>query len=313
MLTIQQAQTEFLNHCRYEKNLSAKTIKFYTIDLTQFSTFLITEKLPQFVAEVDKHCLKAYLKVLYQWKPKTIKRKIATLKAFFNYLEYEDDILVNPLRKMKVKIKEPLTLPKALTKKETGQFLQSAYHALTASREGTYARDEKIRDAAVVELLFATGARVSEIANLKASDLNLKTGRMTIRGKGNKERIAYICNDETFRILNTYFETFKEKIGEDYLWVNRLGRKLSDQSIRNLVKKLTTAAQLEKHVTPHVFRHTFATLLLENDVDIKYIQSLLGHSSITTTQIYTQVNREKQKQILTDKHPRHELLLAIDA
>ena len=119
MLTIQQTTTDFLNHCRYEKNLSEQTLKFYTIDLTQFKAFLISQNYTSSVIEVDKHCLKSYLKELYQWKPKTIKRKVATLKAFFNYLEYEDAILINPLRKMKVRIKEPQVLPKALTKKET--------------------------------------------------------------------------------------------------------------------------------------------------------------------------------------------------
>jgi len=310
-MTTPHATTEFLNHCKYEKNLSPQTIKFYTIDLNQFGAFLVREKQPPNIIQLDKHCLKAYLKELYQWKPKTIKRKIATLKAFFNYLEYEDMILVNPLRKMKVKIKEPLVLPKALTKKETAQLLESAYQTLSQTKINSYARLEKIRDAAVIELLFATGARVSEIANLKVNDLNLKTGRMNIRGKGGKERIAYICNPGTFKILNAYLDAFHGRIGE-YLWVNRLGQKLSDQSIRNLVKQLTRTAKLKKHVPPHVFRHTFATLLLENDVDIKYIQSLLGHSSITTTQIYTQVNREKQKQILQERHPRHEISLVID-
>jgi len=311
MLTIQQATTDFLNHCRYEKNLSTKTLKFYTIDLTQFRAFLSAGAYPLIVSELDKYCIKLYLKELYQWKPKTIKRKVATIKAFFNYLEYEDAIVVNPLRKIKIRIKEPQVLPKALTKKETGQILQQAYKALSTAPLDTYTRKERIRDVAIVELLFATGARVSEIANLRAEDLNLKTGRITIRGKGNKERLAYICNEGTFKILRAYFDAFRRGVGE-FLWVNRLGKKLSDQSIRNLVRHLAGKANISKHVTPHVFRHTFATLLLENDVDIKYIQSLLGHSSITTTQIYTQVNREKQKQILRKKHPRHELLFVMD-
>lgn len=311
LTTIQQAITDFLNHCRYEKNLSTQTLKFYTIDLTQFKAFIVAGNNAQQITELDKYCLKAYLKELHVWKPKTIKRKMATIKAFFNYLEYEDIIVVNPLRKMKVKIKEPQILPKALTKKEIGQILEAAYKAISNARMGTYTQLERTRDAAVVELLFATGARVSEVANLRVHDLNLKSGRMTVCGKGNKERIAYICNPDTLKILNAYYMGFQDRIS-DHLWVNRLGNKLSDQSIRNVVKKLTKAASIPKHVTPHVFRHTFATLLLENDVDIKYIQSLLGHSSITTTQIYTQVNREKQKQVLAERHPRHEFSLAID-
>ncbi|OOQ56662.1 tyrosine-type recombinase/integrase [Mucilaginibacter pedocola] len=311
MSSLSNATTEFLNHCQYEKNLSPKTLKFYTIDLKQFHAFLLTNGYQLNVTEIDKQCLKDYLKELHCWKPKTIKRKVATLKAFFNYLEYEDTILVNPLRKMKVRIKEPQALPKALTKTETGKILQQAYTALSRSRTGTYSRKEKIRDAAVIELLYATGARVSEIANLKTADLNLDTGLISIHGKGNKERAAYISNPGTLKILRDYLDAFGDGIGE-YFWMNRLGNTLSDQSIRNLVKKTTKDAQLNQKVTPHVIRHTFATLLLENDVDIKYIQSLLGHSSITTTQIYTQVNREKQQQILINKHPRHELSLLME-
>jgi integrase/recombinase XerD len=309
MLTIKQATIDFLNHCKYEKNLSTKTIKFYTIDLQQFLDYLTQEKYSLLVSETDKHPLKAYLKVLSQWKPKTIKRKIATIKALFNYLEYEDIIAVNPLRKLRIKIKEPFTLPKALTKKETCQLLQSAYQSVANAKNGEYNYLAKLRNVAIIEMLFATGARVSEIANMKVNDIDMVSGKVYIKGKGNKERVLYACNPDTLLTLNRYYQSFKEKIDRNgnYLWINRLNKKLSDQSIRILVKNLTEDAKINKRVTPHVFRHTFATLLLENDVDIKYIQSLLGHSSIMTTQIYTQVNREQQKKILEEKHPRKDL------
>jgi integrase/recombinase XerD len=313
MVTTEQAIKDFLNHCRYEKNLSAQTLKFYAIDLRQFSAYLQEKKLPQLIGELDKYCLKGYLIVLSKWKPKTVKRKVATLKAMFNYLEFEDIILVNPLRKIRIKIKEAKALPKALTKDETRRVLQSAYQSIADAAAGKYIRLEKMRNAAVIELLFATGARVSEIANMKAGDIDLTNGKVLIRGKGNKERILYACNADTLLALNNYYQHFREKIVRNggSLWVNRLSKKLSDQSIRILVKNISAAANIDKHVTPHVFRHTFATLLLENDVDIKYIQSLLGHSSILTTQIYTQVNREKQKKILEEKHPRKELSWAL--
>ncbi|MES2389405.1 MAG: tyrosine-type recombinase/integrase [Bacteroidota bacterium] len=315
MLTTEQAITDFLNHCRYEKNLSPKTLKFYTIDLRQFTEFLQSHKYPSLIAELDKVSLKAYLKELYVWKPKTIKRKVATIKALFNYLEYEDLIAINPLRKIKIKIKEATILPKALTKNETGQLLQTAYTALATAKTGHYDYIEKVRNTAIVEMLFATGARVSEIANLKISDIDLISGKIYIKSKGNKERIIYICNADTLQTLNNYRNSVKAKqaCNNEYFWVNRLSRKLSDQSIRIMVRNLASNAQIGKRVTPHVFRHTFATLLLENDVDIKYIQSLLGHSSIMTTQIYTQVNREQQKRLLEEKHPRKELMLNISS
>ena len=287
-----------------------KTQKFYRIDLTQFHEFLATNNFTDLVAGIDKHTLKAYIKELHQWKPKTIKRKIATIKAFFNYLEFEDVIPTNPLRKIKIKVKEPVILPKALTKDDVAQILTTAYQQLASAKKGSFRQFERTRDAAIIELLFATGARVSEVANLKIADLNLETGQVSISGKGGKERLAYLCNQGTLDILRRYCDLRNNSTTTGYLWINRRGRKLTDQSIRNSVKRLTAMTRINQHVTPHVFRHTFATLLLENDVDIKYIQSLLGHSSINTTQIYTQVNREKQQQLMLDKHPRHELSLS---
>ena len=298
--------TEFFNHCKYEKNLSAKTLKFYQIDLLQFSSFLEQQHFPTTVTEIDKTHLKGYLKQLSIWKPKTIKRKVATLKALFNYLEFEDHIVANPLRKLRIKIKEPALLPKALTVEESGDLLKKAYASILPKDKSTYGYLEALRNTVVIELLFATGARVSEIADLRRSSLNLQSGTVTIHGKGGKQRMIHICNPDTLHTLSTYCKLFIDKIAANggYLLINRLDNKLSDQSIRILVSDLAYNAKITKKVTPHVLRHTFATLLLENDVDIKYIQSLLGHSSIVTTQLYTQVNLEKQKQILAEKHPR---------
>ena len=165
-----------------------------------------------------------------------------------------------------------------------------------------------MRNIAVVELLFATGARVSEIANLRMEQINLTLGIINLKGKGDKERTIQICNKETLTILRRYYTVFKKQINksEGYFLINRWQTKLSDQSIRNIVKGLSKKAGLQKHVTPHCFRHTFATLLLEKDVDIKYIQLLLGHSSIVTTQIYTHVNKAKQREIIRTKHPRRD-------
>ncbi|MES2112220.1 MAG: tyrosine-type recombinase/integrase [Bacteroidota bacterium] len=306
MLTLQQAIAEFFNHCQYEKNLSPKTIKFYRIDLLQFRTHMESSQFPAQVSEIDKTHLKDYLRILAPWKPKTIKRKIATLKALFNYLEFEDHIPVNPIRKLKIKIKEPALLPKALTAGEASDLLEKVYAAITPAGEHTYAYLEAIRNTVVIELLFATGARVSEIANLRRSALDLQAGTLTIYGKGGKQRMIQLCNPDTLFTLQTYCNLYRDKIDATggYLLINRFGNKLSDQSIRILVSSLAQSVNIPKKVTPHVLRHTFATLLLENDVDIKYIQSLLGHSSIMTTQIYTQVNLEKQKRILAEKHPR---------
>ena len=168
---------------------------------------------------------------------------------------------------------------------------------------------EALRNIIIIELLFSTGGRVSEIANLKSSDVNLTNGEIIINGKGKKQRIIQICNEELLSQLRVYKKAWICKIeaADDNFLVNRFGGKISDQSIRLLVRKLCKQAGIKKHVTPHVFRHTFATLLLEKDVDIKYIQEMLGHSSIAITQIYTHVNKIKQRQLLRTKHPRRDL------
>ncbi|MXV13999.1 tyrosine-type recombinase/integrase [Hufsiella ginkgonis] len=313
MFTLQEATSEFLNYCRYEKNLSPKTIKFYRIDLTQLAAFLSANNLSANVSEISKIQLRPYLESLSTLKPKSIKRKMATLKAMFNYLEFEDKIAANPIRKMRIKFKEPFVLPKSLSLNEIVNIFKSAYQ-LPAGGIDSHSYMCKIRDISVMELLFATGARVSEIANLKENDIDLLTGSVKIEGKGGKERIIQICNPDALAIIRKYKEAYGGQIESSggYLLVNRLNKRLSDQSIRSIVRKLSSTASINRHVTPHVFRHSFATLLLENDVDIKYIQFLLGHSSITTTQIYVHVNGEKQRQILLAKHPRKDLSFPIE-
>ncbi|QQL50258.1 tyrosine-type recombinase/integrase [Mucilaginibacter ginkgonis] len=312
MLNLKQAITDFSNHCRYEKNLSLKSIRCYEIDLLQFTKFIEAQNFPSQINCIDKIHFKAYLKELSRWKPKTVKRKVATLKAMFNYLEFEDLIISNPLRKIKIQIKEPQFLPKALTLLESHALLSKTYDFLADKKRSAYSYQEALRNTAVIELLFATGARVSEISGLLHSSVDLESGLVTFFGKGGKQRMIQICNLDVLKILRAYCKHSKNNLSDGkFLLVNRLGNKLSDQSIRILVRNLASKANITKRVTPHMLRHTFATLLLENNVDIKYIQSMLGHSSIMTTQIYTHVSLEKQKQILADKHPRMNFSLSI--
>ena len=313
MNSLQQVIDNFLQHCRYEKNLSEKTIYFYNLYLIQFKSFASSNSYPDVIQEINKHHLKHYLREISGWKIKTVKRKIASLKAMFNYLEFEDIITINPIRRIRISLREAICVPKALNKHEIKAMLNEAYNAVSDVPKSKYAYLEKIRNSTVVELLFSTGARVSEIANLKLDDLDRKSGALMLKGKGSKERVIQICNADTLALIEIYICLFDERITASggYLLINRLGNKLSDQSIRNMVNAIAVKAEISKKVTPHTFRHSFATFLLENDVDIKYIQAMLGHSSIVTTQIYTQVNREKQKQILTDKHPRMDFSMAM--
>ncbi|HWZ22092.1 MAG TPA: tyrosine-type recombinase/integrase, partial [Cytophagaceae bacterium] len=247
--------------------------------------------------------------------PKTVKRKIASVKAFFNFLEFEDRITISPFRKMKIQIREPKNLPNVMNIHEIENILKSVYKEKSIMNEiNNYSYQEKVRDVAVIELLFATGIRVSELTGLTEEHVNISTGQIKVRGKGNKERIIQVCNFEVLKSLNEYYELFQDKIKkcDGYFFINRIHKKLSEQSVRYLVKKYAKSAGLERRITPHVFRHSFATLLLEENVDIKYIQHMLGHSSIMVTQIYTHVNGEKQREILSQRHPRRNLEMIVN-
>ena len=312
MLTLKTAVEDFLLHCRFEKNLCTKTLKAYETDLLQLQSFICSKELFGYISEITKLQIREYLISISHLKPKSVKRKIASAKALFNFLEFEEKLILNPFRKMRISIKEEKELPKMMDIKEITSIFSFAYNLKSKSfGSQSYSSFEVLRNIVIIELLFTTGARVSEIASLKTNAVNLDNGNIYIKGKGNKERVIQICNPETILVLKNYYKLYKAKMekANDYFLINRFQKKLSDQSIRIIVKKLAVKAKIGKHITPHMFRHSFATLLLEKDVDIKYIQALLGHSSIITTQIYTHVNREKQRQILKTKHPRRDFFM----
>lgn len=296
---------EFLWHCRFEKKLDEKTIRAYQADLRQMAE-IVGETTDIFI--MSKIDIKGYLQAIAHFKHKTIKRKIATLRSMLNYLECEYEDYINPMRKMQIKMKEPLRLPVVMTIEEMRRILNSLYSRTNNSAEDTYSYKAAIRNIAVVELLFASGMRVSELCNLRNKDVDLVNGEVRIIGKGNKERIIHICQLETLQALHQWL---KQENGacesQAPFFTNRLHRGLSTQSVRQLIRSIVSATGISKHITPHTFRHTFATLLLEEDVDVRYIQNLLGHSSIATTQIYTHVNMNKQRQILQTKHPRRKI------
>ncbi len=299
----------FIFHCQYEKNLSPKTINAYSIDLEQFQSYINEQNTNPDINEISKNLIKAYLQTIYHFKPKTVKRKVASLKAMFNYLEYENDEFINPFRKIKIRFKEPQTLPMVMTINEVKKILGLLYEDLNGnSKTENYTYKAQVRNIAVIELLFATGMRISELCNLKTSDIDLKTGIIKVFGKGSKERIIQICNPDIKSLLKKYRKLYATHIEDDKcFFINRLGKSVSTQSVRLMLRQYVQKSSISKHITPHTFRHTFATLLLEENVDIRYIQGMLGHSSINTTQIYTHINSESQKRILATKHPRRKL------
>lgn len=293
--------TEYIEYCQYRKRLDVKTLKAYHIDLKQYSLF--SSELPTCLS---RETLDLYITNLHkQFKPKTIKRKIASLKAFFHYLEYRELLSENPFQKLDIRFREAKLLPKTIPFHSIQLFLSTLY----VQRE--HAKSEYqlrccIRDIAVIELLFATGMRISELCSLRPSDIDLKSHNILIYGKGAKERILQIENPEVILAMASYQKTFEKEIEIcGYFFVNRLNHKLSDQSVRFMINQYAELAGINLHITPHMFRHSFATLLLEQDVDIRYIQRMLGHSSISTTEMYTHVSNTKQKDILVHKHPRN--------
>ena len=239
------------------------------------------------------------------YKSKSVKRKIASLKAFFHYLEYTEFLAQNPFDKLDVYFREAKLLPKTISFHSIQKFL-SVLYAQKMQTVSAYQFKCCLRDIAVIELLFATGMRISELCSLKPSDIDLENNTVLIYGKGSKERILQFGNSEVISALATYQSTFKADISAcGYFFVNKRKQKLSDQSVRFMINRYAALAGIEQHITPHMFRHSFATLLLEQDVDIRYIQKMLGHSSISTTEIYTHVSNTKQKDILVNKHPRN--------
>jgi len=306
MTTLKEAITDYLAYCEYQKKLSAKSIKAYTIDLEQLRRRAASENIP-IKAEIS-----VYITHLHKvYSPRTVKRKIASIRAFLNYLEFEEILSENPMKKIKTKFQIPQVLPRTIPLTIIESILRAAYQELKLAQTA-YALNTALRNAAMLELLFATGLRVSELCSLNTDYIDLDNGKILIMGKGAKERVLQIGNPEVLSILRRYAQKNAIHIHETgYFFINRLSSRISEQSVRFLIKRLCAKTNIGQNITPHMFRHSFATLLLEEDVDIRYIQRMLGHSSILTTQIYTQVTVEKQRQILTAKHPRNKIFVNI--
>lgn len=301
MNEVEKHVTAYLDYCRDQKCLDEKTRKAYRIDLKQFC-----DRIPcQDVAGMTQDVLEGYIGKLHrEYKPKTVKRKIASLKAFFHYLEYRDIVEKNPFDRIQVKFRAPAVLPKTIPLHTVESFLSVIYKQIDSAKT-VYQKYNAIRDAAVIELLFATGMRISELCELPGKNVDLDNGTVLIYGKGSKERMIQIGSDDVMDILIRYEDIYEVQIKlTGRFFVNRDGRPLSDQVVRRMINKYAKMAGIEQHITPHMFRHTFATSLLDNDVDIRYIQEMLGHSSINTTEIYTHVSTDKQRRILEAKHPR---------
>jgi integrase/recombinase XerD len=256
------------------------------------------------LSQVNRSSLREFSRTLHHYKPRTQRRKLAAVKSLFAFMEREGLIELNPTRTWRLDIRLGRLLPRTISLPALQRFFHQLYAASVASIPSKKFNAVAIRDIALFELLFSSGMRVSEVSNLRVSTVDLERRSVLVRGKGGKERLIPICDEEVHAALVAYDATQpKERTGDDYFFTNRFGRRLSEQSIRITLKRHAAAAGLEK-ITPHVFRHTVATMLLEQGVDLRFIQTFLGHSSIVTTTIYAHVNDHSQRLVLNHRHPR---------
>jgi len=286
----------FLVHCKIEKNLNYKTIRAYQIDLNGFERFIKKEN----ICDIDKNDIKSYLNFLYNnsYKIKTIKRKIVSVKALFNFAEFEEIILQNPFRKIKITLKEEKKLPKVLTLSQ----IERLFECLKKNKKNSKFYK---RNLLIIELLLLSGIRVFELCQIKKESIDFDERSILIKGKGGKERKIYILNSKTFYLLKEVIKLFK--IEKGYIFLNKNNKPITDQMVRIIVKNYCKKCLGIDNITPHIFRHTFATILINNGVDVRHIQFLLGHSSIVTTQIYTQINENLCKKIII-KNPVNKII-----
>ena len=286
---------KFMQYLYAEKNASPLTIESYGKDLQQFVLFLYSEQSEDVVVnDVSIEHIRDFIDDCFEKgnELSTIERKIATLKSFFKYLEYHGYIEKNPTH--------DIHFPKQ--SKYLPTFLSFDQIQLLTSFECNTFSD--YRDKALLEVFYSTGARVSEIANANIGDCDLKSGQLMVKGKGSKERLVFL-NETSIKSLQEYFLQRKRKFNllTDPLFVNNSGKRLTTRGIFYIIDKRATAVQLWKSVTPHVLRHSFATELLNRGADIRAVQEMLGHESISTTQKYTHTTTERLKELYQKCHP----------
>ena len=281
------------------RGLSKNTIESYSRDISSLTAFLGKRGISDSTA-VSEHEIAAFFEHLRGKKlsPRSVARNIVSLKQFFRFLLTENVITGDPMRNT-VSPKPAKTLPHTLSLSEVETLL----------REPEKGKSEKaLRDRAMLEVLYATGVRVSELVSLELNRVNLDHGYVITLGKGSKERIVPIGN-AAIRKIRDYLSDARPKLLRDrsseYLFVtSRTASKMSRQRFWRIIKDYALAAGIHSHITPHVLRHSFATHLLERGADLRAIQAMLGHSDISTTQIYTYVEKERLKRIHEKSHPR---------
>ena len=273
---------KFLFFLKVELNYSELTIKSYQLDLTDFFEYIESKKINYLT--ITNHDVRGYLKYLdsCNLKNSTISRRISTLRTFYNYLVDENIVENNVFHNVK-NPKLEKKLPNYLNYNEMEELLESIDISTT----------EGLEKRLLIEMFYSTGCRVSEMINVKISDIDFTNKTIRIMGKGSKERIVYF-GDYASKYLDNYLKKVK---CDKYLFTNKKGEKLTINEVEQIVKDIMKHISIKTHVTPHTLRHTFATHLLNNGADIKTVQELLGHANLSTTGIYTHVSSDRLKDI----------------
>lgn len=294
---------DFKTYLSVEKNFSDHTLSAYSSDIVSYILWLDNAS----CTEVDFNKLREYLHFIqrFDYKKTTIARKVAAIRTFYKFLFRERYIDTNPAISLSAP-KRPKSLPKFLTPDEVEKILNNVKIETPAG----------FRNRVILELLWATGMRVSELSNLNFGDLNLEENEIRVFGKGAKERIVLV-SDRAKDYLNQYINTARKLIAPEYntgeinddtpLFINNTGYRLQNKTIRKVINETVEKIELPKKVTPHVFRHSFATKLIENGADLRVVQELLGHAGISNTQIYTHISMKHMKDVYENAHPHAQL------
>lgn len=290
---------DFKTYLSVEKNFSEHTLAAYTSDILSYLLWLDNAS----CTDVDFNKLREYLHFIqrFDYKKTTIARKVAAIRTFYKFLFRERYIDSNPAISLSAP-KRPKSLPKFLTPEEVEKILNNVKIETPAG----------FRNRVILELLWATGMRVSELSNLNFGDLNLDENEIRVFGKGAKERIVLVSN-RAKGYLEQYIKSARQLIAPEYnkgeinddtpLFINNTGYRLQNKTIRKVINETVEKIELPKKVTPHVFRHSFATKLIENGADLRVVQELLGHAGISNTQIYTHISMKHMKEVYETAHP----------
>lgn len=285
----------FLKYLTQERRYSKKTVEAYQEDLKTYYHFLDEKKISY--QKITNDEIRRFLKYLNskKYSKNTISRLLSTLRHYYNYLITQKIAFKNPFKVIRNPKKD----------KRMPNFLQ--YDELEKIINSIELTDEfNIRNRLIIELLYATGLRVSELSNLKIADFNFKTKEIRVIGKGSKERIVFF-GEYANEVLLLYLKEARPKLSKqsnEYLLLNKNGTKLSTRGIELVIEKVIKELSIKHHISPHTLRHTFATDLLNNGADLKSVQELLGHSSLSTTQIYTHLTNERLRSVYLQAFPR---------